>query len=313
MTNPTASAEFPVWGGHAVIAVTERPALPAAVDAVRATVARFDAACSSFRDDSELSALNAAGGQPLPVSPTLREAVAAALRAARLTDGDVDPTVGEALVAFGFIPGAGSGQTPEIRAVPGWRAVELDHRTGTIRVPLGVRLDLGATAKALAADEAAAAASDASGCGVLVSLSGDIALRGEPPQDGWRIRVTDDHRSSAQVPGQWIALRSGGLATSSTTVRRDGAVHHLIDPRSGGSAAVHFRTVSVAAGSCLDANIASTAAIIRGEPSVAWLAQQGLPARLVLRSGQVQHVAGWPAGGEELELVATTSAAAQHE
>jgi thiamine biosynthesis lipoprotein len=101
-------------------------------------------------------------------------------------------------------------------------------------------------------------------------------------------------------------LHEGGLATSSTTVRRreqDGnAAHHVIDPATGRPAEAHFRTVSVAAASCLDANIASTAAIIRGSGAVAWLAANGLPGRLVRTSGTVRHVGGWPADGEELPI-----------
>jgi thiamine biosynthesis lipoprotein len=147
-------------------------------------------------------------------------------------------------------------------------------------------------------------ANAAAGCGVLVSFGGDIALAGPSPADGWRVRVTDDHRAGVTAPGQWISLRSGGLATSSTAVRRwrtaAGSAHHLVDPSTGRSADSVWRTVSVAAGSCLDANIASTAAIIRGEPSAAWLEALGLPSRLVRTDGTVRHVAGWPSEGDDL-------------
>jgi thiamine biosynthesis lipoprotein len=168
-----------------------------------------------------------------------------------------------------------------------------------------VVLDLGATAKALAADHAAAAAGAAVGeAGVLVSLGGDLAVVGPAPPDGWRVRVTDDHRSDVTAPGQWITLRAGGLATSSTTVRRwetdGGSAHHLLDPATGSPVASPWRTVSVTAASCLDANIASTAAIIRGERAPDWLESLGLPARLVRTDGTVQRVAGWPAEGDDL-------------
>jgi thiamine biosynthesis lipoprotein len=182
--------------------------------------------------------------------------------------------------------------------------VQVDREGATVRVPEGVRLDLGATAKALAADRAAAAAADAAGCGVLVSLGGDIAIAGPAPPDGWRIRVTDDHRAGADAPGQWIALRSGGLATSSTTVRRwrtsAGETHHLVDPHTASPAGSLWRTVSVTAATCLDANIASTASIIRGERALSWLESRRLPSRLIAVDGTVVHVAGWPAEGDDL-------------
>jgi thiamine biosynthesis lipoprotein len=245
------------------------------------------------------------------VSDLLFDAVTAALRAARLTDGDVDPTVGEALVALGYdrdfsevASGVALAAPVQIASVPGWQVVIVDERERTVRVPRGVELDLGATAKALAADHAAEAARQATRAGVLVSLGGDLAVAGPVPEDGWRVRVTDDHRAGVDAPGQWIAVRSGGLATSSTAVRRwetdSGIVHHLIDPRSGKPVDGCWRTVSVCAGSCLDANIASTAAIVRGERAVEWLQSLGLPSRLVSVDGGVRHIAGWPSAGDDL-------------
>jgi thiamine biosynthesis lipoprotein len=293
------------------------------LDAGRAAVGQvidaFDQSCSRFRADSELERLNRAGGEPMPASPLLLDAVAAAVRAAELTDGDVDPTVGEALIALGYdrdfgeLPRSG-GAVPRMRiaAVPGWRTIRVNHEAGVLQLARGVRLDLGATAKALAADRAAAAARQVTGCGVLVSLGGDIAVAGRPPLEGWRVRVTDDHRSDVSAPGQWIALQGGGLATSSTTVRRwptaDGDAHHLVDPSTGRPAAGFWRTVSVTAATCLDANIASTAAVIRGEPGLAWLRSLGLPSRLVGRDGSVRHVAGWPSDGDDLPVCAEVAA-----
>jgi thiamine biosynthesis lipoprotein len=311
------SVSFPALGSIAVVAVTDSAALSRAQATVEQTVAEFDVACSRFRDDSELASVNAAAGSAVRVSSLLLAAVNAALRAARLTDGDVDPTVGRSLVALGYDRDFDSLESPtpiSIASVPGWRAVQLDRDTGTIRVPPPVQLDLGATAKALAADWAAAAAHSAGRCGVLVSLGGDLAIAGQPPAAGWRVRVTDDHRDGLEAPGQWITLRSGGLATSSTTVRRwetrSGSAHHLIDPRTGRPADSVWRTATVSAASCVDANVASTAAIIRGHRAPGWLESLGMPSRLVATDGTVHHLGGWPADGDDLapsrELAAAT-------
>lgn len=300
------------FGSVAVVGVADAPALSRAIAVVERTVAEFDQACSRFRADSELSTLNASSGASVRVGPVLLEAVTAALRAAQLTDGAVDPTVGRAIVALGYDrdfaelerSGPTPGALPAIAAIPGWRTVVVNEDAGTVRVAPGVMLDLGATAKALAADRAAARAYDAAGCGVLVSFGGDMAIAGPSPPDGWRIRVTDDHRADVEAPGQWISLRSGGLATSSTFVRRwrtgSQVAHHLVDPATGRSADSVWRTVSVAAASCLDANIASTAAIIRGEPAQEWLESLALPSRLVHVDGTVRHVAGWPSEEDDL-------------
>jgi len=123
-------------------------------------------------------------------------------------------------------------------------------------------------------------------------------VAGPPPARGWAVRITDDHAAGPDADGQTVLVQSGGLATSSTTVRRWARggedVHHVIDPRTGRPAAEVWRTVSVAAASCVDANIASTAAVIRGEAAPAWLESLGLPARLVLPEGSVVRVGGWP-------------------
>jgi thiamine biosynthesis lipoprotein len=300
-----ALSRFSVWGGIAVVATTDADALGTAQEAVARTVDEFDAACSPFREDSELAALNHAGGRAMQVGPVLFDAVRAALRAAILTDGRVDPTVGSALVALGYYDDV---ERPAVAfaAVPGWRGVTVDERVRTVRLAPGVALDLGATAKALAADRAAAAASASAGCGVLVSLAGDIAVAGEPPADGWRVRVTDDHRAPVQAPGQTVSISDGGLATSSCTVRRWRAagdtVHHLLDPATGAPVDAVWRTVSVTAASCVDANIASTAAIVSGRSAVQWLSSLGLAARLVGADGDVVHIGGWPAQGEDLPI-----------
>ena len=71
-------------------------------------------------------------------------------------------------------------------------------------------------------------------------------------------------------------------------------LHHVVDPATGRSATVVWRTVSVAAATCVDANVAATAAIVRGGRSPAWLHELGLPARLVRADGSVVRVGGWP-------------------
>jgi thiamine biosynthesis lipoprotein len=96
-----------------------------------------------------------------------------------------------------------------------------------------------------------------------------------------------------------VTIRDGGLATSSTKVRAwsrgTARLHHIIEPATGLPADSRWRTVSVAAATCADANTASTAAIIRDDRAPGWLASHHLPARLVGHCGEVVTVAGWPA------------------
>ena len=300
---------FPALGRFASVLVTVPAALDAAGTSLAGDLADIDRACSRFRPDSELTRVNqAAGRRPVPVSPLFADALASALAAARLTDGDVDPTCGRSLSDLGYDRDfvQARQQTGPVslaaRPAPGWQVVQLDPGQRTVRLPAGVMLDLGATAKALAADRAAGRIAATLGCGVLVNLGGDIAVAGEPPAGGWRVGIADDMDFDGVVPevppGQAVCISDGGLATSSTLVRawrRGGEdLHHIIAPRTGLPARSCWRTVSVAAATCIDANTASTAAIIRGERAVAWLAGLHLPARLVRHDGSVTVVGGWP-------------------
>ena len=175
-----------------------------------------------------------------------------------------------------------------------------------LTVPAGVRLDLGATAKAFCSDRSADRIAAELGCSVMVSLGGDIAVAGEAPDGGWAIRVQDKPSSldePADGPSALISIVSGGLATSSTAARRwqrgGQWMHHILDPRTGAPVNSPWRTVSVAAANCTDANIASTASIIRGYEAPAWIDSLGLSARFVDNSGRVSAVGAWPDEAEQ--------------
>lgn len=292
-------------GGSVRVIVTHPASLDAAKAAVDGVLAAIDAAASRFRDDSELSRLNARPDVTMKVSPLLADAISAALRGAELTGGGVDPTVGSAVRLAGYdrdfasVPPHGRPLQLLAERVPGWKMIRFDLQSRTVTVPRGVELDLGATAKALASDLAAQAAAGAiSRGGVLVSLGGDIAVAGESPSGGWRVQASEDSAAPIAAGEETVGITSGGVATSSTTVRRwvrgEVVLHHIIDPATGLPADSCWRTATVAAASCVDANIASTAAIVMGERAVAWLEDRRLAARLVGQDGRIRRVAGWP-------------------
>jgi thiamine biosynthesis lipoprotein len=301
-----ASVSFPALGTTALLCVSERACLPEARTVLERELAEIDLACSRFREDSELMRLNAsAGSGPIPVGALLLEAVEVALDAAVETRGLLDPTVGRTLRLAGYdrrfaavTLRDGAAFRARFAVVPGFGGIEVDRQRRTIGLDPGVELDLGATAKALAADRSARTAAHAVGCGVLVSLGGDVSVAGTAPQEGWPIRVADDHAAPRDAPGPTVVIRTGGLATSGTTVRRwrAGAVelHHIVDPRTGRPALTPWRTVTVAARSCVDANVASTAAVVLGEAATPWLEARSLAARLVRASGEVVLTGLWP-------------------
>ena len=234
-TDAEASASWRALGTLVQLVVTDPSALPEARQVLESDLAEVDAACSRFRPDSEIRALK--GGRQ-GISPLLAEAIGVALRAARLTDGDVDPTVGAAMSAVGYdrdfehiIPN-GPPLSLTVRTVPGWREVHLDGRSLTM--PAGVQLDLGATAKAWAADRSAARIATSTGSGVLVSLGGDVAVAGPAPDGGWRIRVQDVTGAPGDRPAG--RTRRSPSATAAWPPRAP--------PRAAGSGAATYCTTS---------------------------------------------------------------------
>jgi thiamine biosynthesis lipoprotein len=65
-------------------------------------------------------------------------------------------------------------------------------------------------------------------------------------------------------------------------------------PSTGQPADVYWAAVSVAGATCVDANIASTAAIVRGRSAQQWLHSLAMPARLATPDGLVVTTGGWP-------------------
>jgi FAD:protein FMN transferase len=300
-----AGTSFRALGTTAQVVVTDGRQLTAAAGLLRDRLAELDAACSRFRADSEISRLHERAGAAVEVGPLLYAALEVALTAAERTGGLVDPTVGAAVRDLGYdrdfaLVTPETGDPVHGTPAPGWWRVRLDPVARRVVLPRGIRLDLGATAKALAADRAAAELAAGTGCGVVVNLGGDLSVAGDPPAGGWRVAVGDDHATADPARDPVVTVHRGGLATSGTvrcTWRRAGrTVHHIVDPRTGDVPEPFWRTVSVAAPSCVDANAAATAAVVLGPDAPGWLAARGLPARLVGAGGRVATVAGWPAG-----------------
>ena len=301
-----AVAERAALGTTARVALWPPENLGVACAAVDDVLAALDQQASRFREDSELSWLHAAGGGIFMLSDGLAEAVGVALAAAWWTGGRTDPTVHDALVALGYNRDFAAidqhcGEPPAVPApAPGWRLVRLDGPL--LRLPPGVRLDLGATAKGVGSDRAARAVMSATGPsgGILVSLGGDIAVAGTPPRDGWPVTVAEAPDYAGPPRPQLVRLTGGAVATSSISCRRwrrgGMMLHHIVDPRTGRPADGPWRTVSVAAATCADANAAATAAIVAGRQAASWLTRECLSARLISRDGEVGCLGGWPSG-----------------
>jgi thiamine biosynthesis lipoprotein len=288
----------------------------AAAEILRRELERIDRVASRFRPDSELSRLNALAGRCAEVSPDLLEAVSVALAMSEATGGLVDPTVGRAMTDLGYdrdfdeVRDGRDGILPSPGPVPGWRSITLERANSRVGLPPNTALDLGATAKALAADRAADEVARQLGCGVLVSLGGDAAVAGPAPTEGFPIAIADTCISPSRH--EVVAITSGGLASSGIGMRQwrfgPSLVHHIVDPQTGLPAATCWKTVSATAASCVEANAATTAAVVMGASAPEWLARRGIPARLVALDGRIVRTPGWPDAPEPPAALEPTAA-----
>lgn len=293
----TAAAEWEVWSTRARLVVTDPSVLDDARGLCEGVLSTVGAVASRFDPTSELSALPD-DGRPHGLSPLLADLVAEALGAAAATGGAVDPTVGATLVDLGYDRDIAlltdtHRPTARVRRVRGWQTVRLVD--DVLTVPAGVLLDLGATAKASAADRCARAVAARFGGGALVSLGGDIATAGAGPRDGWQVEVRD---LPTDAPEQ-ITLPPGAAVCTSSTRRRTWQrcgepQHHLIDPRTSRPVTGTWAAVTVVARTCLAANTASTAAVVLG-PDADWLPRTGLPARALAADGRTVRFGSWAA------------------
>lgn len=300
MGEHVASRDWELWSTSCRLVVATPARLADATSLVDDQLARVEQACSRFRPDSELMTLVRDDDGSGEVSPLLAELVQGALTAARDSGGAVDPTLGSVLAGLGYDRDiaevrARSGGRPVVvlRHHAGWRSLSLDGLR--LWMPHGTQLDLGATAKAIAADRCARLVHARLGTGVLVSLGGDIATAGPAPRGGWQVRVQD---LPTDVPQQ-ITLHEGAAVATSSSARRtwlqdDQPRHHLVDPLTRLPAVGPWRSITVVAPTCLRANTATTAAMVKGKGALAWLRHTGLPARLVAHEGGLVTLGGWP-------------------
>jgi FAD:protein FMN transferase len=295
---------FRAIGTTATVVVLDAAQVDSAASLLWNEIEAIDLACSRFRPDSELERLHSLAGSSVVVSSLLFEALDVAVDVAERTHGAVDPTVGNAMSALGYdrdfdlITDRQPHMPQAYRPVVGYRHLHLNARTRTVRIPKGVRLDLGSSAKALVADRSAARIADQLDTGVLVSVGGDVSVAGPPPPGGWPIGIAVESSAWGGQADQVVAINGGGLASSSTAVRTwkvgTETVHHVIDPSTGYSAPTYWTLVSVTGASCVDANALSTAAIVWGPEALDRLRPFGQAVRLRRRDGEVFTLGGWP-------------------
>jgi thiamine biosynthesis lipoprotein len=274
LVQPVAHVErFAAMGTRAEVHVVDGPART--IELVRTRLAWLEARWSRFRPGSDVSELNREAGRWVPVAPETLLLLDRAVAAAAATDGRYDPTVGAALAAHGYdrtfeeVAEHARSLVPRPSIDAAWPMIETDHRAGTARLPEGTSFDPGGIGKGLAADLAASELSDQA-AGLLVNLGGDLRAIGQgPTEDGWVISIEDPFHPDVELAR--LAIAEGAVASSTRTRRTwetaTGAVHHLIDPRTGTSARTGVAAVTVVAAEAWWAEAQATSMFLLGPRS----------------------------------------------
>lgn len=288
-------SQFGLWLEHDDADVAE-----AVLNQAQSTIAAAERQMTRFDPDSELSQLNAHTGEWMPVSRLLWRVIARALQLAEDTAGLFDPTIGAAVLANGYRQsfdsmarrGSGSQPTASMPLLGQWRAVERDGARHAVRLPHGVRLDLGGIGKGFMAQQVVDFLSLWGPC--LVDAGGDIVAGDAPAgQPGWPVGIARPAQAGAEQPVFDVWLTNAALATSGSDYRwwlQDGQRrHHLIDPRTGLSAVSDVVSASILAADASSAEAWATAMLIAGsERGMAGARERQMPAVLHTVAGQTK-------------------------
>jgi len=250
--------------------------------AARGFVAESEARFTRFSETSELMRLNRSGGAWFQASPDLYAVVEEAFVLTSETQGLFDPAVYDDILALGYDRSFDVVRRTGSRAETARRAghgslldVDLDPHRRAIRLPLGVRLDLGGIAKGWIAENAARRMADfVSAC--AVNAGGDLYVQGTPGSDDvWTIGLEDPRVEGDLVT--MLRVASGAVATSSRARRRwlqgDAERHHLVDPRSGLPSATEWLSVTALAPHAAAAEAYAKALHLAGPQGAAALAE----------------------------------------
>lgn len=282
---------------HAVV-VAERPT--PLLDHVGRRLAELEARWSRFRPDSEITGLNTAGGDARRASDDTVRLVEALVGAWHATGGAFDPTLLGALVELGYASSRSDATMrtslgPDARLVGRPDLVLVDREHGVVQLPQGTTIDPGGLGKGLAADLIVQELLDLGAMGALVEIGGDLRVAGDAPTgDGWTISV----HARGEGGGSQVALRAGGVATSSSRLRTwlvDGEHrHHLIDPRQLRPTADDVIGCTIIAGSAAWAEAFTKVAFVLGRRDASEVYERyGLAARIVTEDGATHETDAW--------------------
>jgi len=238
-------------------------------------VDRIEAKFSRYRSDSVVAEINRSNGRLLTLDAESARLLDFADQFYHLSEGLFDVTAGVLRRVWSFDGSAALATQTQIDALlplVGWSKVR--WKNAVLQLPVGMEIDLGGIGKEYAVDRVVQLIAEQTEASVLVNLGGDLALTC-PKKDGssWRVAC---HGRGEQ--GRVLALHSGALATSGDAHRYliDAGVRysHILNPQTGWPVQQTVRSVTVAAGSCVEAGMLATLALLQGEQAKVFLEQQ---------------------------------------
>jgi thiamine biosynthesis lipoprotein len=270
------------------------------VDAARDLVDDLEARWSRFRPASEISLMNALSGMPVRVSSPTLALVQRALEGAWITGGRYDATVLGAVLRAGYDRSFElldpTGPPVDSSLGLGEDRIVVDVASSTVTIPSGVGFDPGGIGKGFAADLLVRELLSRGAAGACANIGGDLRVEGDAPSgDSWVVAIEHPLRSNTT---QLVALRSGGVATSSRMRRAWGPTadrrHHLIDPATGRSAHSGLASATVIAAEAWQAEVLAKAAFIAGvSEGLFVLGSTGTEGLLVDDAGRAYPSAGF--------------------
>lgn len=266
-------------------------------------LAELERRWSRFLPTSEVSALNAAAGEPRRVSPETVRLIDSLIQAWHVTDGAFDPTMLGALVGLGYAASRDdvmcrTGLAPDVGGRGDPTGVLVDPDAGVVRLPRGTAIDPGGLGKGLAADIVVEEVMARGARGVLVEVGGDLRVCGEPLHgDAWTVAVTGPER----LPVAQVRLAAGGVATSSTAFRRwarrpagPSDTHHLLDPVTLRPCDGPVVSCTVVSGTAAWSEAFTKPAFVLGtDAALAMYERHGLAALILTEDGGRRTSAAW--------------------
>ena len=271
-----------------------------ALSAAEGEIHRLDALLSRHNENSAVSAINKSCGAPVETDSEVLALLKTAVHYSDLTDGAFSVTVAPIMDAWNFM-----GSNPRVPS-----RAELDEllthvgddrillTDNTVTLEKNMAVDLGGIAKGYTSDRLAALFEEEGVHSAMVSLGGNVYVRGTKPNGSrWRVAVEDPND-----PGNYLgvlslsdqfAITSGGYQRY---FEQDGVTYyHIIDPHTGDVARSGLLSATVVCGSGTMGDALSTALFVMGyDRAVEFWKTSGLDFDMILsdKEGRVYLTEG---------------------